>query len=225
MHYQCHRLIHFDMPWSLMVFQQRNGRVDRYGQTATPKIVYLVTESANPTIHGDTRILEVLMEKDEQAYKNIGDPSVFMNVHDVDEEEKITRHAIAIGETVAAFDSRLTPMESEGERLLAMFLQGNSDETKTQPAGAPPPPLSLFESDLRYCEAALHRLQAKRTPRNVEETPVASPPRLRFAVDTQAEMLTLDAPEDLVARYSYLPPEVLTGESPFSPHDGPAPHG
>ena len=50
LHYQCHRLIHFDMPWSLMVFQQRNGRVDRYGQERTPHIVYLVTESANETI-------------------------------------------------------------------------------------------------------------------------------------------------------------------------------
>ena len=39
LHFQCHRLIHFDMPWSLMVFQQRNGRVDQYGQPRTPQIV------------------------------------------------------------------------------------------------------------------------------------------------------------------------------------------
>src|SRR5207248_1023341 len=29
LHFLSHKLIHFDIPWSLMVFQQRNGRVDR----------------------------------------------------------------------------------------------------------------------------------------------------------------------------------------------------
>ena len=210
LHYQCHRLIHFDMPWSLMVFQQRNGRVDRYGQTATPKIVYIVTESANPTIRGDMRILEVLMEKDQQAYQNIGDPSVFMDVHDVDEEERITTRAIANGESADAFDNRLTPTSNEGEDLLAMFLQQDSDSANSRPATPPPPPLSLFENDLRYCEAALHRIRPTRAgTRDADQPPGTSGPRLRFAVDAPTQTLMLDAPEDLVARYSYLPTEIF----------------
>ena len=209
LHYQCHRLIHFDLPWSLMVFQQRNGRVDRYGQSETPQIVYLVTRSANRTISGDTRILEVLMAKDEQAYKNIGDPSVFMDVHDIDEEEKITRYAIASEESATDFDLRLTPTPSKGDDLLAMFLQADGGEAKTPPATTPPTPPSLFESDLEYCAAALYRLQAERAETGGTDGSSPGSPRLRFAVDAESETLTLDAPEDLVARYGYLPPEVL----------------
>ena len=215
LHYQCHRLIHFDMPWSLMVFQQRNGRVDRYGQTATPQIVYLVTESANSTIRGDTRILEVLMAKDEQAYRNIGDPSVFMDVHDIDEEEEITRKAVAHGESDTDFDHRLTPETNEGESLLAMFLQPEGDEGERPPTATPPPPLSLFQSELDYCAAALHRLQVTRAENGSAGGPSVGVTRLRFAVDAESETLTLDAPEDLVARYSYLPPEVLTDSRRF----------
>ena len=217
LHYQCHRLIHFDMPWSLMVFQQRNGRVDRYGQTATPQIVYLVTESANSTIRGDTRILEVLMAKDEQAYRNIGDPSVFMDVHDIDEEEEITRKAVARGESDTDFDHRWTPKTNGGESLLAMFLQPEGDEGERPPAATPPPPppLSLFQSELDYCAAALHRLQAAGAENGSAGGASVGATRLRFAVDPESETLTLDAPEDLVARYSYLPPEVLPDSRRF----------
>ena len=90
LHYLSHRMIHFDIPWSLMVFNQRNGRIDRYGQKETPQIFYLITDSSNAQISGDTRILELLIKKDEQAVKNIGDPASFMHVYDIDEEEKIT---------------------------------------------------------------------------------------------------------------------------------------
>ena len=205
LHYQCHRLIHFDMPWSLMVFQQRNGRVDRYGQERTPHIVYLVTESANETIRGDTRILEVLAEKDEQAHRNIGDPSAFMRVYDIEAEEEITRDAIAAGEQAERFDARLSPAASEGDDLLALFLgtKGLEDEPSPEAQELPPAPTSLFESDIAYCEAALHRLREK------DRT-------LRFESDVTGTVLTLDAPEDLRRRFGYFPREVSPENGRFA---------
>ncbi|WP_376871802.1 helicase-related protein [Albirhodobacter sp. R86504] len=35
LHFQCHRLIHFDLPWSLLRFQQRNGRTHSSASTTS----------------------------------------------------------------------------------------------------------------------------------------------------------------------------------------------
>ena len=74
LHYLSHRLIHFDTPWSLMVFQQRNGRIDRYGQRKQPDIRFMMINSRNAKIQGDAHILEILQQKEDQARKDIGDP-------------------------------------------------------------------------------------------------------------------------------------------------------
>ena len=67
LHFRCHKLVHFDVPWSLMVFAQRNGRIDRDGQEQPPQIVYLLTDAKNEKIRGDMRILELLSERQHQA--------------------------------------------------------------------------------------------------------------------------------------------------------------
>ena len=201
LHYTCHRLIHFDMPWSLMVFSQRNGRVDRYGQERTPRIVYLTGKSANSVIRGDQRILEVLREKDDQAYRNIGDPSAFMNVRDIEAEEEITTQAVASGEDAERFDERLergAESGSEGDDLLALFLgEDSATAPEAETAPAPESPLSLFPNEFAWCEAALDRLRV----RNKDAVP-------HFEAHRESATLTLDAPEDLKHRFASFPREV-----------------
>ena len=104
LHYQAHRLIHFDIPWSLMVFQQRNGRVDRYGQTKAPRIGYLYTRPEDSGVRGDLRYLEILIEKDTQVSRNIGDPSAFMGLYDEEAEVARTGRAIEQQEPLESFE-------------------------------------------------------------------------------------------------------------------------
>jgi hypothetical protein len=92
LHHCAHRLIHFDIPWSLLTLQQRNGRIDRYGQTMQPVITYLVTDTAGTGIRGDSNVLKILVTKDQQVSENIGDPLEFpglKGIDSLDEEEDI----------------------------------------------------------------------------------------------------------------------------------------
>jgi superfamily II DNA or RNA helicase len=138
LHYLSHRMIHFDIPWSLMVFQQRNGRIDRYGQKQRPDIRYLLIHSSNERIKGDMRIIEILVAKEEQAYKNIGDPSLLLGKFSVEDEELVVFEAIENGADAQAFEAILRTGEQEFnpfEELMAAAasesspVKLNSDET------------------------------------------------------------------------------------------------
>lgn len=121
LHYLSHRLIHFDIPWSLMVFQQRNGRIDRYGQKERPDIRYMLIESDNKRIKGDMRIIEILITKEEQAFKNIGDPSLLLGKFTVEDEELVVIDAIENGSDVDAFSAALDEEEKEFDPFEALM--------------------------------------------------------------------------------------------------------
>ena len=113
LHYLSHRMIHFDIPWSLMVFQQRNGRIDRYGQQKRPDIRYMMIESDNKRIKGDMRIIEILITKEEQALKNIGDPALLLGKFTIEDEELVVIDAIENGSDADAFEQVLENGEEE----------------------------------------------------------------------------------------------------------------
>ncbi|MFC2537207.1 MAG: DEAD/DEAH box helicase [Lautropia mirabilis] len=143
LHYQAHRLIHFDIPWSLMVFQQRNGRVDRYGQTKAPRIGYLYTRPADSGVRGDLRYLEILIEKDTQVSRNIGDPSAFMGLYDEEAEVTRTGKAIEQQEPLASFERPAGAAESaqadenaEEDPFAELF--GGGGETEAENSDLPP---------------------------------------------------------------------------------------
>ena len=105
LHYLSHKLIHFDIPWALLKFQQRNGRIDRYGQEREPHVWYLVGHPKQEKIRGDLRILERLIERDNAARENIGDPSVFMGTNIEERQEDVVAEAIESGESAEKFDA------------------------------------------------------------------------------------------------------------------------
>jgi ERCC4-related helicase len=203
LHYLSHRLIHFDIPWSLMALQQRNGRIDRYGQEEQPQIRYLLTRSSNSRMDEVERIIQVLLVKDEQAVKNIGDPSVFMGVFDVDEEIRITSEAIESGRSADDFANFLQPKQPE-DNDFDFFALLDKPVAETQEKGdaetgeggeeiAEMP--SLFKDDFSYVKAALEAYKQEQD--------------LQLSILEDELLIELTMPKELRDRYKRFPKEIL----------------
>lgn len=155
LHYLSHRLIHFDIPWSLMVFQQRNGRIDRYGQQKRPDIRYLLIESNNKQIKGDMRIIEILIQKEEQALKNIGDPALLLGKFNVEEEETVIAEAIESGSDADTFAQSLDADAQEFNPFEALMAAASeTEETAIEQLSETVSDETLF-TDKEYLEQAV----------------------------------------------------------------------
>jgi ERCC4-related helicase len=206
LHYLSHKLIHFDIPWSLMTLQQRNGRIDRYGQTRQPEIRYLLTRSRLERMDEVERIIKVLLDKDEQAIKNIGDPSVFMGVFDAEAEEAVTAQVIEAGTSADEFSQQLDSNAASQDGGLDLFALFSNPDLVTATAtsnGAGNPQVesgtlpTLFPSTYDYAVTALQSLET-------------APPNL--TIDEPDRFIELQLSADLERRYQRLPKEICPAE-------------
>jgi superfamily II DNA or RNA helicase len=121
LHQQCHLLIHYDLPWSLIRIEQRNGRIDRYGQAYPPQFRALIltsavrwrSRSAQQFVPGvaetdglelrpfDDRLVgEILLAREAEAHRIEGSADAVSGLYrPQDEEDRLTRDLIA-GRTV-----------------------------------------------------------------------------------------------------------------------------
>ncbi|POZ50727.1 DEAD/DEAH box helicase [Methylovulum psychrotolerans] len=205
LHFLSHRMIHFDIPWSLMIFQQRNGRIDRYGQEYSPHILYLMTDCANDVIKGDNRILEVLIEKDDQAIKNIGDPSVFMGVYDSEAEEQITAQAIENGIAAAAFDQQLESKAQAFDLFAEDWFATESQAVINDPLNETGSIPCLFLSDFDYLSKGIQRLAEKETRDRITQ----------FSANPIQQRVEFTAPKSLELRFKHLSKEIWPSNGHF----------
>lgn len=155
LHYYCNHMFNYDIPWSLITLEQRNGRIDRYGQTKTPFIHYMVATSDLDGLRDDLHIVNKLKEKEEAVYQSLGDAASVYKLYEASAEEELVTTAIATGNR-DMLDGVPTSEESD-DWFDALF-----DESTPRLAIEDPivEEVSLFENDKSYYTALLEQLKS-----------------------------------------------------------------
>ncbi|SEK30373.1 SNF2 family N-terminal domain-containing protein [Nonomuraea pusilla] len=100
LHRQCHNLVHYDIPWSLITIEQRNGRIDRYGQRASPQIRVLIHRSADPAHDADETVSKALARKEDAAHRTLGEAGALMGFRDEEREAESIEKAYLAGRDI-----------------------------------------------------------------------------------------------------------------------------
>lgn len=215
LHAQCHELIHFDIPWSLIRIEQRNGRIDRYGQRHRPQITTLVLDPANERFSGDVRVLSRLLEREHEAHTALGDAASLMGEYDVDSEENAIRDVLAgsreFDEVVPSVEDAVAMSDDPFMQMYASMADAPRDHSSSAP-GAPSAPVApidtssgstgLFPTDRAFLKAAV-----------AESFEVPGAPAADHGAgwrEPDLSVVELEPPRDLRRRLDVLPQSYLT---------------
>lgn len=195
LHHACHQIIHYDLPWSIITLVQRNGRIDRLGQKHSPELRYLMVNTTEKELSGDSVILKRLITKVEEINRLRQSGESVLKLYDEAEEEAfIAEKGILKGDT-RIFDQESVVAAAEASALEEILRQACTiGTTQGKDSASSPPPdgpsgtkrVRLFsDRDFLLDGYGYLRKQNERVYRSLEVT---------------ANTITLNAPEDLKRR-------------------------
>lgn len=161
LHYYCHLMFNYDIPWSLITLEQRNGRIDRYGQKETPYIYYLIAKSTSDSVRSDMAILKKLVDKEEEVHKTLGDALSVMNLYSAEKE------AVAVTKAIKTHDTHFLETNQEGEeqktrrRRGGFFSLGKNTTPAKEHKVLYEPQLSLYHDDMQFYRDLFAELESK----------------------------------------------------------------
>lgn len=221
LHSQCHELIHFDIPWSLIRIEQRNGRIDRFGQRTPPQITTLLLDFDNDEFAGDVRVLKRLIEREHEAHRALGDTASLMGKYDSADEEEEIRKVLAgakqFDDVVRSPEDVLEGNDGVDAFLATLFSTGVEDPAEetteqtteaavTNAAATGPvtiPPTGLFSDNADFLRTGLATTYS---------VPSASLASHGVGLEDKPQQFTMSVtpPRDLVQRLRVLPQSYLT---------------
>ena len=220
LHKRCHHLVHVDIPWSLIRIEQRNGRIDRYGQSYPPRIVALALTTSDGRFSGDVRVISKLLTKEHAAHVALGDAASLLRLHDIGREEEQIRRALEKGADI----DEVVPEPRGKPHLLAGEEYADDSEFESDEEYAPdsdfeddyaaagedvdPPPrlvgkLGLFDREVDFLREALNEAFSEPTAR-----PEAN--GVGWKEHPDEGLVELVPPKDLFARLKVLPESYLS---------------
>jgi superfamily II DNA or RNA helicase len=128
----CHHLVHFELPWNPNRMEQRNGRIDRYGQTHPPVIGFLY---AADSYEGE--VLKRLVLKIEAQVRKLGSVGDVLGQFQADRIEELLSRPVsdlhrAVQEAEAQIDDELN--RASNPRLRDQLGAGGQDDVELRRA-------------------------------------------------------------------------------------------